>query len=279
MNLQNLDLQAALQSILNTLSQFAVTVGGKLIFALLVFIIGRIIIKLVIKGIKKSRAAKHGDPTVITFLCHAVRISLYVILVITIISILGVPISSLIAVLASAGVAIGLALQGSLSNLAGGIMVLIFHPFKLDDFVEIDGCAGTVSDVGIFYTTLTTGDNRTITIPNGTVMDSNIINNSRKETRRVDMTFDVAYGTDVEKAKRVILDYIGSHELILKEKEPFCRLTSQTDSAMIFTGRVWVNAGDYWQVKFDLTEGMLKRFEEEGIEVPFNQLDVHIVNQ
>lgn len=251
-------------------------VGLKLIAAAIVFIVGRFLIKLLIKALRNGKIGQKMEPTASHFLLNFISIALYVILAVTIIGIMGVPMASVVAAIASAGVAIGLALQGSLSNLAGGIMILLFHPFRVDHFIEAAGFSGTVKDIDIFYTVLHTPDNKVVTIPNGTIMSSSIINYSINDTRRVDLVFSVAYGTDADKVKAILLEEAGKHELALKDPEPFCRLTKQAESSLDFTLRVWVKKDDYWQVNFDLLESIHARFEEEKIEIPFNQIDVHM---
>lgn len=251
-------------------------VGLKLLAALLVLIVGRIIIKAVVKKLRNGKGAQKMEPTVAHFLANFVNIGLNIVLVVSIVAILGVPMASVVAVIASAGVAVGLALQGALSNLAGGIMILIFHPFRVGHFIETAGFSGTVKDIDIFYTKLHTPDNKVVTIPNGTVMASSITNYSINDTRRVDLSFSVAYGTDVEKVKAILLEEAGKHEKALKDPEPFCRLTKHSESSLDFTLRVWASKDDYWQVNFDLLEAINKRFEEENIEIPFNQIDVHM---
>lgn len=263
----------------NGLLDRATTLGLKILAALVVLMIGHYIIKLVVRRMGKSRISKEGDPTVIRILQNFTRIGLYVLLIVSVVAILGVPMASLVTVIASAGVAIGLALQGALSNLAGGVMILIFRPFRLGDFVEVDDYSGTVTDIGIFYTVLTTTDNKVVTVPNGTVMGDSIVNYSVKDTRRVELVFSAAYGTDAEKVKKLLLAEADKHELVLKDPAPFARLTKQNDSSLDFTLRVWTKSSDYWTVQFDLLETLTHRFEEEGIEVPFNQLDVHITKQ
>ncbi|MBQ8212853.1 MAG: mechanosensitive ion channel [Clostridia bacterium] len=265
--------------IMDTVLAWAMDFGKKLLISIIVLIVGRLIIKWVAKLLTKSKFAEKNDKTVTTVLSHFVTAALYVLLVVIIIGILGIPTASVITVIASAGVAIGLALQGALSNIAGGIMILVLRPFRVGDFVELAGKSGTVTDVGIFYTTLTTPDNKVITIPNGTVMSSEIVNYSVKDTRRVDLVFNVAYGTDVDKVRSILLEEAGKHSLTLDDPAPFARLTKQSESSLDFTLRVWVNAGDYWTVNFDLLETINNRFEKEGIEIPFNQLDVHVINQ
>lgn len=268
-----------LQNFLNKIVEWCTTFGGKLIVALLVLIIGSILIKIVMKIFRKKKIGKHADPTVHRFLLNFISIGLYVLLVVTVIAIMGVPMASVVAVIASAGVAVGLALQGSLSNLAGGIMILIFRPFKLDDFIDAGGFSGTVADIGIFYTTLTTGDKKSITIPNGTLMNDKVINYSVHDTRRVDFTFSVAYGSDVEKVKAILLEEAGKHALAKQDPAPFCRLSKQNANALDFVLRVWVDSDDYWTVNFDLLEAINNRLVEEGIEIPFTQLDVHVKNK
>lgn len=269
----------ALQTALTELIVHAATLGKKLVAAGLVLLIGHLLIKLFMKILRKSKFAEKGDPTAVRVLNNFIRVGLYVVLLVTVISILGVPMASVVAAIASAGVAIGLALQGALSNLAGGVMILIFRPFRLGDFVEVDDYSGTVTDIGIFYTVLTTTDNKVVTVPNGTVMGDSIVNYSVKDTRRVELVFSAAYGTDAEKVKKLLLAEADKHELVLKEPAPFARLTKQNDSSLDFTLRVWTKSSDYWTVHFDLLETLTRRFEEEGIEVPFNQLDVHITKQ
>ncbi len=272
-------LSEKLDNVLDSLVAFATDFAMKLVAALFVLIIGKCIIKWALKVIRNSKVAKKADPSVARFLFNALSITLNILLVISVIAILGVPMTSVITLLASAGVAIGLALQGALSNLAGGIMILIFRPFRLDDYIEVGSFGGTVKDIGIFYTTLHTGDNRTVTIPNGTVMSEEIVNYSVNATRRVDLVFSVAYGTDVERVCSILLEEAGKHELTLKDPAPFARLTKQNESSLDFTLRVWAKKDDYWTVHFDLLESLNKRFVEEGIEIPFPQLDVHVDNQ
>lgn len=268
-----------LQTFLDSLVAMAVDVAGKLIASILVFIIGKFAIKLILKAINKSKLMQKAETTVAHFLVNFIKIALYVVLIVTIIGIMGVPMASVVAAIASAGVAIGLALQGSLSNLAGGIMILIFKPFRIGDFVTTGGESGTVVDIGIFYTVLKTPDNRQITIPNGKVMGDSVTNVSVYDTRRLDMTFSVAYGSDVKKVQEVLLDEAKKHPLSLKDPEPFCRFSAHNDSSLGFTLRVWVKAGDYWTLNFDLLENINARFAKEGIEIPYQTLDVNVKNK
>ena len=268
-----------MENLLNTIVDWCIDIGGKLIIALLVLIIGSLLIKFVMKLLNKRKLGKHEDPTVRRFLLNFIKIALNILLVVTVIAIMGVPMASVVAVIASAGVAVGLALQGSLSNLAGGIMILIFRPFKLGDFIDAGGMSGSVMDIGIFYTTLKTGDNRSITIPNGSLMNDKVINYSVHDTRRVDFTFSVAYGTDVDKVRAILLEEAEKHEKALKDPAPFCRLSKQNANSLDFVLRIWVNSSDYWTVNFDVLEAVNNRFKEEGIEIPFTQMDVHVKNK
>ena len=253
-------------------------VGLKLIASAIVFIVGRFLIKLLIKALRNGKIGQKMEPTASHFLLNFISIALYVILAVTIIGIMGVPMASVVAAIASAGVAIGLALQGSLSNLAGGIMILIFRPFRIGDFVDAGGYSGTVKEIGIFYTVMTTPDNREVTIPNGTITGSSVVNYSVNDTRRVDLTVSVAYGSDINRVQHVLLEEAAKQTLALTDPAPFVRLTKQNDSSLDFTVRVWTKKEDYWTVHFDLLEAIQKRLETEKIEIPFPQLDVHVKN-
>ena len=251
-------------------------IGLKLLASILLFIGGRLIIKSTVKALRNGKASQKMEPTVAHFLANFVNIVLYIILTATIIAIMGVPMASVIAAIASAGVAIGLALQGALSNFAGGIMILLFHPFRVGDFIEVDGFSGTVNDIDVFYTFLKTGDNKAVTVPNGSIMSNSVVNYSVNGTRRVDLDIGVAYGSDVDRVKTILLEEAFKHALILETPEPFCRLLEQGDSALTFTLRVWSETANYWQVRFDLLESIHKRLGVEGIEIPFPQIDVHV---
>ena len=192
--------------------------------------------------------------------------------------ILGIPTTSFVTALASCGVAIGLALQGALGNLAGGIMILVFKPFRVGDYITTASSSGTVSNITIMYTMLKTPDNKVITIPNGTLTNSVIENYSASDERRVDLVFTTSYDCDIDKVKTVLLDAVKKHERILKNPEPFARLTKHGDSALEYTVRVWCKAADYWDVNFDLIETVKKDFDANGISIPYPQMDIHIDN-
>ena len=264
--------------ILTALLQFMTTWGIQLLAAILVLVIGLKLIKWLMNWLKESPKLEHLDSGLRSFLISFGKIALYAVLIITVAMILGVPATSFITILASCGVAIGLALQGSLSNFAGGLMILFFKPFKIGDFIEASGESGTVTEISVVYTELLTPDNKRIILPNGALTNAVIKNYSAEELRRVDFTFGAAYGCDVEKVKTVIEEVVKAHPLALQDPEPFVRLSSHDESALTYTVRVWVKNADYWTVNFDVIEGVKKAFDENGIEIPFNQIDVHVKN-
>lgn len=266
------------QAILNYLVQLATSWGIKLLEALVLLVVGLKVIKWVKKWLKTSPKMERLDSGLRSFLCSFSSIVLYALLIIVVASILGIPATSFITILASCGVAVGLALQGSLSNFAGGLMILFFKPFKVGDFIEASGESGVVQEITVVYTVLLTLDNKRVTIPNGGLTNSVIENYSSEELRRVDLNFNVAYNSDIEQVKSLILALANAHPLALKEPAPFVRLSAQGDSALVFTARVWCKNEDYWSVYFDLNEGVKKAFDEKGVQIPYPQMDVHVKN-
>ena len=262
--------------LIDTVMEMGASFGVKLIEAVIVLLVGFKLVKVVKKFLRQSPKLDKLDAGLRTFLASASSILLYVLLIITIAMILGVPVTSFITILASCGVAIGLALQGSLSNLAGGIMILLFKPFKVGDYIEAAGESGTVNEISVMYTEILTVDNKRITIPNGSITNSVIENYSAENTRRVDLTFNTAYSNDVEKVKSVIMGVVEKHPATLKTPEPFVRLSAHKESSLEYTVRIWCNSADYWDVYFDTIENVKKAFDENNIQIPFNQLDVHI---
>ena len=261
-----------------TILNFCLSFAWKIILSLLVLLLGNLLIKFILKKIATGKASQKMDPTALTFICSFLKIGLYAVLGISIVGILGVETASVITVLATAGAALALALQGSLSNMAGGLMLLIFRPFRVGDFLEACGNSGTVIEVGIFYTVVRTGDNRHVTIPNGALLNSVMVNYSKEQNRRVDIELNVAYGTDVEAAKDLVMSIVKKHEKVLTDPAPFIRMTEMADSSLKVTLRVWAESANYWDVKFDLTESINKAFVENSISIPFPQMDVHIKN-
>ena len=242
--------------------------GGKIILALIVLIIGRIVIGRILSIVSKSKGVKKLDPSVRSFVNSFVKILLYVILIVSIISILGVPMASVIAVLASAGVAVGLALQGALSNLAGGIMLMIFRPFNVGDYVNAAGGEGVVKDITLFYTVISTTDNKVITIPNGSLMNANVTNFTAEDTRRVDLTFSCAKGENVEKLQQIMIDTMRKNSKVLNDPAPFAKLSGGTNESMEFTVRAWTETEDYWDVYFGLTQQITEALGAAGVKAP-----------
>lgn len=257
-------------------TEFLTSWGLKLLAAIFVLIVGIKLVKVFVKFIKTSKKLNKLDESLRSFLSSFASILLYFVLIITVAMILGVPATSFITILASCGVAIGLALQGSLSNFAGGIMILLFKPFKVGDFIEASGESGTVVEISVVYTIILTGDNKRITIPNGTLTNSVIKNYSAEELRRVDMTFSTAYDCDIEKTKKVIAEVIAKHPLALTDPEPFIRVSQHGDSALNYVVRVWCKSENYWDVNFDIIENVKVAFDKNGITIPYPQVDVHV---
>jgi len=252
--------------------------GLKVIAALAIFIIGRWIAMMVRRGVRSMMEKSGADPIIIGFVASIAYIGLLAFVVIAALGQLGIQTTSFIAILGAAGLAVGLALQGSLANFAAGFLMIIFRPFKVGDFIEGAGVAGVVEAIQIFTTTLRTGDNKTIIIPNAKLAGDNITNYSAKETRRVDMTVGVAYDADLSKVKNVLTDIISKESRIHADPAAQVAVAELADSSVNFVVRVWTDTADYWGVKFDITETIKNRFDEEGIGIPFPQRDIHIVS-
>lgn len=255
-----------------------VNIAGRLLACAIILIVGHFIIKFVTKKLLTSKKMEKLEPGVRGFLRTFIKVLLYTLLIVSVIGVLGVPMASVVAVLGAAGAAVALALQGTLGNLASGIMLVVLRPFRVGDFIEHGGNMGTVLEIGLFATTMVTIDNRHVVIPNSALTTSTIINYSSEQTRRVDMVVSAAYGSDVEKVKNVILDYAKRDEKILSDPAPFVRMTDMNDSAIAFTVRMWVKSADYWDVRFNLSENIYDEFNKNGIKIPFKQLDVHVKN-
>lgn len=255
---------------------WAVSFGGRLLAAIVVFIVFRWIIKRFRRRLK-TRMEKKENSALIPFTINLVSISLNILMIFVIIWILGIETSSFIALFASAGIAIGMALSGTLQNFAGGVMILIFKPFQIGDFIEAQGEAGTVKAILITNTVILTPDNQTIYIPNGSLSTGIITNYSAQDFRRVDWTFSIAYGDDYQKARSVLEDLITKEGRILNEPAaPFIALNKMADSSVDIVVRAWVKKTDYWDVYFLMNETVYKTFEEKGLNIPFPQVDVHI---
>lgn len=256
--------------------QWCVSVGLKLMVGLLImFIAFKVINKLTMKIEKKGNSEKY-DKTLMRTVAYFVRISAKVIVAVCFVAFVGFDISGLTALIASFGVAIGLAVNGALSNIAGGVIILVTRPFRIDDFIEAQGVSGTVEDIHMVCTKLRTGDNKVVFIPNGELANGNIVNYSLKDTRRVDFTFSVGYSADFERARTIVSDILSSHELTLKEPAPMVRMSAHSANGIDITARAWAKSSDYWTVHFDVIESVKREFDAAGIEIPFAQLDVHM---
>ena len=249
--------------------------GKSLLLAILVAIVGRYLVKFINRLVARMLMRRNVEPTVQSFLKSFTNITLLTLLIITVISTLGVNTTSLAALLASAGMAVGMALSGNLQNLAGGIILLFFKPYKVGDFIEAQGVSGTVKAIQIFHTILTSIDNKELFIPNGALSSGNITNYNKNGLRRIDFIVSVEYGTEVEKVKQTMADLIGSDQRILADPAPFVAVKELADSSVNFLVRVWVNTADYWGVFFDMNERIYTEFNKRGIGFPFPQLQIH----
>jgi small conductance mechanosensitive channel len=255
-----------------------VNYGPNVLLALITLAIGLWLIKLLGKGITKAMDKAKLEISLKKFLLSLVRILLKMLLVISVVSMLGVEVTSFIALLGAAGLAVGLALQGSLANFAGGVLILLFKPFKVGDFIEAQGYMGTVNAIQVFNTVLKTPDNKTIFIPNGNLSNGSLTNFTAEETRRVDFVFGIGYGDDLKKAKDILNDLIKQESRIIGNPEPMVVVSELGDSSVNFTVRVWVKSPDYWGVYFAMQEKVKLTFDAQGISIPFPQRDVHVYN-
>ncbi|MCK5148133.1 mechanosensitive ion channel [bacterium] len=266
------------ETILAKLTEISLTYGPKLIAAIVVWIIGSWIIKMIVKAFGKMADKSKTDSSLKPFLTGILAGLLKIMLVISVLGMLGIQMTSFIAILGAVGLAVGMALSGTLQNFAGGVMILLFKPFRVGDFIDAQGYSGTVNEIQIFNTILKTPDNKTIIIPNGGLSTSSMTNFSAEATRRVDWTIGVGYGDDLDKARKVIQQLCDKDTRILKDPEVFIAVSELADSSVNFAVRAWVNAADYWGVFFDMNENVYKTFANEGLNIPFPQMDVHVHN-
>ena len=252
--------------------------GQKLAVGLLILVIGLWVAGAVSRAAKKLMAARNFDAALQSFLGSMISIVLKILVVITALGTLGIEMTSFVAILGAASLAVGMALSGTLQNFAGGVMILIFKPFKVGDVIEAQGYTGSVSDIQIFNTILKTPDNKTIIIPNGGLSTGSMINYSTEARRRVDWTVGIGYGDDADKAQEVLMKMLKDDERILKDPAPFIAVSALADSSVNFTVRAWVEAPNYWGVFFDLNKRVYKEFGQHGLNIPFPQMDVHVHN-
>ncbi len=260
-----------LEKIIDTVVDFSLNAGLKILISLVVLIVGFKLIKFITQKIKNARNAKHADPSVKSFLVSFINIALKIVLIVTVAAYLGVPMASMITVLGSAGVAIGLALQGGLSNIAGGIMILVFRPFSVGDYIDCDQSSGTVNAIGIFHTTLVTSDGVRIIIPNSVLTSSTVANYSIENVRRLDLEFRAAYQADPDTVKNLLLDAAGSSNMVLQDPAPEAAMLDSNQVYAKYRLRIWCNRDDYYNVQPYLTETIKSRFDEAGVAVPLNK--------
>lgn len=270
------------QTLLDTIVGWIMSTGIKIIIAFIILIVTFKIINFVARKIEKKLkdSKRHVDKTLSSVFIYVFKLTLKILVVLCLVAYLGIDTSGITALITSLGVTVGLAVNGALGNLAGGVLLLITRPFKVDDYIDACGCEGTVECIHITNTKLRTPDNKVIYLPNGTLSAASIINYSEKETRRVEVVFSVAYGSDYQKAKKIIRDICEAHPLILQNDgvAPFVSIKEHADSSINIVARVWTKNSDYWTVHFDLLESVLNALEENNIEIPYNKLDVHITN-
>ena len=258
------------------LVEIAVTYGGQLLLALITLIVGLWLIGKLVKVLKRIFEMRSFEQTLQSFLIHLITITLKVLLLISVVTMVGVQMTSFIAILGAAGLAFGLALSGTLQNFAGGVMLLIYKPFKVGDYIDAQGSAGTVAEIQIFHTILKTVDNKTIVIPNGGLSNSTMTNFSTEPLRRVDLTFGIRYSENIGKARQIMLDVINSDKRIHQDPAPFVGVISLGESSVNLVTRVWVDTIDYWDVFFFMNENVKIGFDKAGILIPFPQRDVHL---
>lgn len=266
----------SLERMLEKLYEWVITRGINMFFGVIFLSIGWKVINKTLKRIRRILESKNADQTITRFLDNVMNVTLKTVLIIIILQYIGVNLTGLTTIVASAGVALSLALKGSLANLAGGVIILVARPFNVGDFIETTEHSGVVEKISIFYTYLVTFDNKQILIPNGILTDSSIVNYSSKEIRRVDLTFSVAYEEDVIRVKNVLINILKNNELVLEEPEFFVGISMHGDSAINFIVKAWCKTEDYWTVYYDLLETVKIKFDEEGISIPYPQMDLHV---
>ena len=265
-----------LEVLWSKLSEISVEYALKIISCLVVLIVGKLLIRLLMKYFLNGKVGKRMDLGFRNYTRTFVKVALEIVLVVIMVAILGVPVASIVTVIAAAGAAIALAIQGSLANVASGFILILTRPFKLDNWIAVGEKTGKVTDQGLFYTTIRTIENLDVVIPNSELTSSTIINYSNQDIRRSNFTISAAYGTDASIVRQVVLDYLTSHQLVLNDPAPFCAMSAMSESSIDFTVRFWAKSVDYWNAWYSIQEGIYNALNLNGITIPFNQLDVHI---
>lgn len=269
-------MQENIQELINQIPEIVTIYGLKILLALVVFLVGKSIAGWLAKMLSKGLSFRGVDSTVTTFVTNLAYYAMYTSVVVAALGQLGVQTASIVVIIGAAGLAIGFALQGSLANFAAGVLLILFRPLKVGDFVEAGGVAGVVKEISIFSTTMLTGDNKTIIVSNGSILNNNITNYSTQTERRIDLVIGVAYSSSLDQVKRELQSVVAADERVLKDKEVTIGVAALADSSVNFVVRPWVKSGDYWPTHFALLENIKKRFDEVGIEIPFPQMSVHL---
>lgn len=258
------------------IAELVIFYGPKLIGAIITLVVGLWVIKIITKRVGKVFDKRGIDPSLRPFLTGLISTLLKVFLIVSVLSMIGIAMTSFVAIIGSVGLAIGLALSGTLQNFAGGVILLILKPFKVGDWIDAQGYSGTVNSIQIFNTILKTPDNKTIIIPNGKLSTESLVNYSTESTRRVDTVFGIGYGDDIDKARKILMEIFEADERIFKDPAPFVQVTELADSSVNLATRVWCNSGDYWGIKMETMEKVYNQFNAQGISIPFPQMDVHV---
>lgn len=270
---------AEINSIVEQITHWGLSGIWKIVFALLIWFIGKKLISLSLKLLKKVFDRGSIDVGVVNFTMSIIKFALYAVLILMVIDELGIQTTSLITVFGSAALAVGMSLQGSLSNFAGGVLILIFKPFKVGDYIVVSNYEGTVRTIEILYTKLTTVDNKVVMLPNGTLSNSNIVNVGAEDFRRLDIEMSIGYSSDLKLAKTLLNTIVNNNPEVIKDRDIKVIVKSLDESCVTLETRVWVKTEDYWDTRFTLLEEYKAEFDKNGIEIPFNQMDVHIINQ
>lgn len=267
------------EQILQTLANWAMNVGVKIIIALLLLFVSFKLINWLSRKILKKGEKKNADKTILRTAVYMLTLLAKCLVAVSLIGYLGIDTSGITALIASLGVCVGLAVNGALSNLAGGVLIILSRPFRVEDYIEAQGISGTVEAIHLTHTIIVTPDNKVVHVPNGSLSSGNIVNYSEKNVRRVDFEFSIAYSADFDAAQAIVRDILTAHELVLDTPAaPFVRMGAHDASAIVIKARAWTKSSDYWTVYFDVLEAVKRSFDEKSIEIPFNQLDVHIKN-
>lgn len=269
-------MEKQLQTLLEQAPELILTYGSRIIVAVLIFFVGKFIVGGISKSVENVMTKRGVDPTIGKFVKNILHYTGLMVIIIAALGELGIQTASFVAVIGAAGLAVGLALQGSLSNFASGVLIILFRPIRVGDFVEVAGTSGAVKEISLFTTTLTSPDNKTIIVANSSVLNNNIVNYSTADQRRVDLKIGISYGSSMQLAKDTLHQIAAEEERILKDKDLRIAVAELGDSSVNIVFRSWVNSADYWDVYFDLTEKVKLRFDELGIEIPFPQMDVHL---